>query len=157
LQSTPLSGGRLLIVEDNPMNQIVALRAVSSLGYAGEVASGGEQALEALRRDRFDAVLLDCHITGMDGYRCAERIRSQETQSGAAIRTPIIALTSGGAEGDFERCLSAGIDDYLTKPIRTAALSAALERWTGVSATVMAPGANPASASTRRSDPANGH
>jgi len=157
LQLVPLASARVLIVEDNPLNQIVALRAVSSLGYAGEVVSGGEQALEAFKSDRFAAILMDCQMPGLDGYRCAKRIRNQEAQSGSAARTPIIALTADGAGRDFERCLSAGIDDYLTKPIRAEALSAALERWTGVPVTVTERCATPVPASTRPSDPTNGH
>jgi len=128
------TGERVLIVDDNPVNQIVALRAVGNLGYAAEVVSGGVPALEALERDRFAAVLMDCQMPGMDGYQAAREIRRREYHSRSKVRTPIIAMTANAAEGDPERCQAAGMDDYLTKPIRMAELSRALEHWTRRSA-----------------------
>jgi CheY-like chemotaxis protein len=128
------AGERVLIVDDNPVNQIVALRAVGHLGYAAEVVSGGEPALEALERERFAAVLMDCQMPGMDGYQAAREIRRRECHGRSKARTPIIAMTANAAEGDPERCRAAGMDDYLTKPIRMAELSRALELWTRASA-----------------------
>ena len=155
LLPAPSGDGRILIVEDNPVNQIVALRAVGTLGYAAEVASGGEQALEALRRDRFAAILMDCQMPGMDGYQAAGEIRRRESHAPSQAHTPIIAMTANAVEGDIERCQAAGMDDYLTKPIRMAALSRALERWTRAAATGSA--ASPRPAAPRLPDPPNGH
>ena len=155
--SPPVAGERVLIVEDNPVNQIVALHAVGKLGFAAEVISGGEQALGALGRERFAVILMDCQMPGMDGYQTAERIRRLEAQNRTQARTPIIAMTANAAEGDPERCKVAGMDDYLTKPIRMAALSRALERWTRVAAAVTDSPANPAPASTKLPGRPNGH
>ena len=130
LPDTPSSAGRILIVDDNPVNQIVALRAVRGLGYAAEVASGGAQALEACARDRFDLVLMDCQMPDMDGYQTTAEIRRREaTLSSGAVRLPIIAMTANAVAGDREKCLAAGMDDYLSKPIRLAALERMLELW----------------------------
>jgi CheY-like chemotaxis protein len=151
------AGERVLIVEDNPVNQIVALRAVSSLGYAAEVVSGGAQALEAFGRDRFAAVLMDCQMPGMDGYHVAQEIRRREALARSEARTPIIAMTANVAEGDSERCHTAGMDDYLTKPIRMAALSCALQRWTHAAAATAGFAASPVPASPRPPGRPSGH
>jgi signal transduction histidine kinase/CheY-like chemotaxis protein len=150
------AGERVLIVEDNPVNQIVALRAVGNLGYAAEVVSGGEPALEALGRDRFAAILMDCQMPGMDGYQVAREIRRREGDHHSEERTPIIAMTANAAEGDPQKCRAAGMDDYLTKPIRMAALSRALEHWTRTAAAT-GPAASRARASPRLPDPPSGH
>jgi CheY-like chemotaxis protein len=153
----PISGGRVLIVDDNPVNQIVALRAVSSLGYAAEAVSGGEQALAALERDSFAAILLDCQMPGLDGYQVAQKIRHRESQDSSGRRTPIIAMTANAVQGDPERCRNAGMDDYLAKPIRLAALSSSLERWTSVTPQLLVDSASSVRASTRPPDRPNGH
>jgi signal transduction histidine kinase/CheY-like chemotaxis protein len=127
--ATPAPGSRqglVLIVDDNPVNQLVAARAVNRLGYLTEVASGGEQALEAVAASQFDAILLDCQMPGMDGYQTAAEIRRREAGQG---HIPIIAATANTMEGDREKCLASGMDDYLPKPIRFAELKAALDRW----------------------------
>jgi signal transduction histidine kinase/CheY-like chemotaxis protein len=151
------SSERILIVDDNPVNQIVALRAVNNLGYVAEVVAGGEQALEAVDRAPFAAILMDCQMPGLDGYQATLQIRRREAQAGSPRRTPIIAMTAGATEGDPERCRVAGMDDYLTKPLRMAALSQALERWTRGAPPVSARSASPVPASTTPPDPANGH
>ena len=117
---------RILIVEDNPVNQIVASRALGALGYMAEIAAGGEAALDALRRGRFDLILMDCQMPGIDGYETAAEIRRREA---GRKRTPIIAMTATAIEGDRERCIQAGMDDYLSKPFRIAALESILQRW----------------------------
>jgi CheY-like chemotaxis protein/nitrogen-specific signal transduction histidine kinase len=123
--------GRVLIVDDNPVNQLVAQRAVDRFGYAAEVVSGGEEALAAIReaacqRAPFDAVLMDCQMPDMDGYQATAAIRHWEN---GQQRMPIIALTANCVEGDREKCLDAGMDDYLAKPFRLASLESTLERW----------------------------
>jgi signal transduction histidine kinase/CheY-like chemotaxis protein len=150
------STGRILIVDDNPVNQIVALRAVNNLGYVAEVVAGGEQALEAVDRAPFAAILMDCQMPGLDGYQATAQIRRREAQTGSERRTPIIAMTASATEGDPERCRAAGMDDYLTKPLRMAALADTLERWTRGWAAVTVRSANPVPASTTPPDPANG-
>jgi signal transduction histidine kinase/ActR/RegA family two-component response regulator len=117
---------RILIVEDNPVNQIVAARALRTLGYAPDVASSGEAALDILLQRPFDLILMDCQMPGMDGYQTAEEIRRREA---GRHRTPIVAMTANNVAGDRERCAAAGMDDYLSKPFRIAALERALRRW----------------------------
>jgi signal transduction histidine kinase/ActR/RegA family two-component response regulator len=128
--------GLVLIVDDNPVNQLVAARAVNRLGYLTEVVSGGEQALEAVAASQFDAILLDCQMPGMDGYQTAFEIRRREAGQG---HIPIIAATTNTMEGDREKCLASGMDDYLPKPIRFAELKAALDRWVAHPAPVAPP------------------
>jgi len=128
-ESFPSPRGSVLIVDDNPVNQLVAASAVNRLGYRTEVVSGGEHALEACERGRFDAILLDCQMPVMDGYHTAAAIRRLED---GERRVPIIAMTANPVEGDQEKCFACGMDDYLAKPIRMAVLEAALSRWTGL-------------------------
>jgi CheY-like chemotaxis protein len=130
LPSVPACGRRVLIVEDNPINQIVALRALTGLGYQAELAPGGEEALAAFARDHFDAILMDCQMPGMDGYQVASEMRRMEALATAAKPTPIIAMTANVIEGDQQKCVAAGMNDYLSKPMRLAPLARALERWT---------------------------
>jgi len=109
---------------------------VDRIGYAAEVASGGEEALAAIReathsRDAFDAVLMDCQMPDMDGYETAAAIRIWEN---GECRIPIIALTANCVEGDREKCLDSGMDDYLAKPFRLAALESTLECWVATAA-----------------------
>jgi len=125
-EKLPHRPGRVLIVDDNPVNQIVAARAVNQLGYEWEVASGGERALEALAQKHFDAVLLDCQMPGMDGYQTAREIRRRE---GGSAHLSLIAVTANPFEGDHEKCLASGMDDYLAKPVRLPELEGALLRW----------------------------
>jgi len=126
--------GSVLVVDDNPINQLVAVRAVNRLGYLTEVVSGGEEAIERLKRNVFDAILLDCQMPGMDGYQTASEIRRGEN---GCRRTPIIALTANTEEGSIEKCLASGMDDYLAKPIRIPELEGALRRWIRAPASAM--------------------
>jgi signal transduction histidine kinase/CheY-like chemotaxis protein len=117
---------RILVVEDNPVNQVVALRALGTLGYLPEVAASGEAALEALQSGLFDLILMDCQMPGMDGYETTAEIRRRQTGS---HRIPIVAMTANSIDGDRERCAAAGMDDYVSKPFRMGALQAVLCRW----------------------------
>lgn len=123
--------GRVLVVDDNPINQLVAVRAAHSLGYAADAVGGGEAALEALCRADYGAVLMDCQMPGIDGFQAAVEIRRREAAAGAG-RIPIIAMTANGPGSDREQCLAAGMDDYLPKPFRLADLEQALKHWTGM-------------------------
>jgi CheY-like chemotaxis protein len=118
--------GRVLVVEDGEINQLVATGILEHLGYRVDVVDGGAEALAAMRDATFDAVLMDVQMPGMDGYQATAEIRRIE---GDERHTPIIAMTAGAVVGDAERCLAAGMDDYLSKPIDVAAVDAALGRW----------------------------
>jgi signal transduction histidine kinase/CheY-like chemotaxis protein len=119
-------GCRILIVEDNPVNQMVASRALGTLGYEAEVVAGGEAALEVLAHSQFDLILMDCQMPGMDGYDATAEIRRREA---GRSRIPIVAMTANAIDGDRERCMAAGMDDYISKPIRLALLAKMLESW----------------------------
>jgi PAS domain S-box-containing protein len=116
---------RVLVVEDAPINQVVAVELLARLGHAAEVAEDGGQALDALRKGGYDAVLMDCQMPGMDGYEATRRIRAGEAGAGNAAIT-IIALTAHAMQGDRERCIQAGMNDYLAKPIVFEDLAAKL-------------------------------
>jgi CheY-like chemotaxis protein len=125
--------GHLLVVEDNQINQLVALGILDRLGFTAEVASNGLEALEALARTPFAAVLMDCHMPVMDGYTSTAQIRETE---GTTRHTPVIAMTAGAVKGDRERCLDAGMDDYVSKPVTPEAIEDALTRCLGAPLTI---------------------
>ncbi len=117
------AGGRLLIAEDNPVNQTVILTHVENLGYQADVVANGADALDALTRTPYALVLMDCQMPVMDGLTATVEIRRRE---GGQRHTPIIAVT---ADSNREQCLDAGMDDYLAKPIRQQELADAIARW----------------------------
>jgi PAS domain S-box-containing protein len=121
------SGVRLLLAEDNPTNQMLAQRLLSKLGHTVEVVGNGERALERLGQERFDAVMLDCQMPGLDGYEVTRRIRTGRVP-GLDPHVPIIALTASAMPDDRRKCIEAGMDDYVPKPLRPAEVSAALRR-----------------------------
>ncbi|HTD78444.1 MAG TPA: ATP-binding protein, partial [Chloroflexota bacterium] len=121
LPSTP----RILVVEDNPINQQVASGWLQRLGCRADVAANGFEALDALYRIAYSAVLMDCQMPEMDGYQATAEIRRRE---GSGRRTPIIAMTANAMQGDRERCLAAGMDDYIAKPVRIEDLECVLRR-----------------------------
>ncbi len=128
----PLNGTRILLVEDNKVNQKVAMMLLQRLGCTFEVAENGIEAVRLWRSGRHRLLLLDCLLPHMDGYEVAQHIRAQENGTGPQDRTYIIALTANRMSGDRERCLDAGMDDYLSKPVRMAELRTALEQAVGV-------------------------
>ncbi|HRH14350.1 MAG TPA: response regulator [Azonexus sp.] len=122
-------GGRVLVVEDNPVNQMVARAMLESLGVACELAENGRLAIERLSSEHFDLVLMDCQMPEMDGFEATVQIRSRQRQGLLHHPLPIVALTANAVEGDRARCLAAGMDDYLSKPFTSTGLSALLRRW----------------------------
>ena len=121
---------RLLLVEDNLVNQKVALALLKSIGQSAEVAGDGAEALAAVRREPFDVVFMDCQMPTLDGYEATRALRRAEGDGEFGRRRPhyVIALTANAMAGDREKCFAAGMDDFLTKPIDRDALSAALRR-----------------------------
>ena len=116
---------RILLAEDNAVNQTLAVRLLEKRGYAVSVAGDGRAALTALENESFDLVLMDIQMPGMDGFEATAAIREKEKRSGSHI--PIIAMTAHALKGDEDRCLAAGMDAYVSKPIRTSELYSAIE------------------------------
>ena len=120
----------LLIAEDNPINQKLAILQVQKLGYQAEAVADGHEALTAMATGRYALVLMDWQMPGMDGLRATAAIREMEAQTVGRARTPIIGMTANAMAGDRDMCLAVGMDDYLAKPVRLDDLSAVLARWT---------------------------
>ncbi|QXP82968.1 response regulator [Methylococcus sp. Mc7] len=128
-------GRRVLVVEDNRVNQKVIVAMLGKFGIAPAVADNGQAALELLARSRYDLVLMDCQMPVLGGYEATEELRARELSAGSG-RTPVVALTAHAATGEREKCLAAGMDDYLSKPVSRDRLAEALERWLGTSASM---------------------
>jgi CheY-like chemotaxis protein len=128
---------RILLAEDNPVNQKLAIRLLEKLGYQIVVAANGKEVLATLEQSApFALVLLDCQMPEMDGFETARAIRARELATATHVQKlnsrphlPIVALTANAMQGDRERCLAAGMDDYLSKPINPAELKAVLDHW----------------------------
>jgi CheY-like chemotaxis protein len=123
--STTSATATILVAEDSAINQQVVCGMLERLGYRYEVVANGREALAATLGGSFAAVLMDCEMPEMDGYSATGEIRRRE----AGHRTPVIAMTASAMAGDRERCLAAGMDDYIAKPVRYQELAAMLERW----------------------------
>ena len=117
--------GRVLVVEDNEVNQALALAILAKLGYRSDVVGDGREAVELVPRGGYEAVLMDCQLPVLDGYQATAQIRRRE---GTARRTPIIAMTAGIVE-DRQACLAAGMDDHIAKPVLLAEVREVLGRW----------------------------
>ncbi len=124
--SPALSGLRILLAEDNPVNQMVARAMLERAGCAVQVVENGAQAVSRSEESAFDIIFMDCQMPVLDGYAATAAIRRRE---GDAQRTPIIAMTANAMPGDRERCIAAGMDDYIAKPIDDGVLKTALEKW----------------------------
>ena len=116
----------VLIAEDSQINQIVATRALERCGCRAHVVNDGQEALGALKAQQYDAVLMDCQMPNMDGYQATAELRRHEQDT---RHTPVIAMTAHAMDGDRQRCLDAGMDDYITKPMRHADIADVLRRW----------------------------
>ncbi|HEY2015710.1 MAG TPA: response regulator, partial [Bryobacteraceae bacterium] len=124
-----LESVRILLVEDNPVNQKVAQLMLSRLGHQVVAASDGQKALDVIAETEFDLVLMDVQMPVMDGYRAARRIRDLERQGKLPGRIPIVAMTAHAMAGDRERCLEAGMDDYIPKPIDSNLLRKTIDKY----------------------------
>ncbi|MBL8832737.1 MAG: response regulator [Rhodospirillales bacterium] len=120
----PAAGGLVLVAEDNPTNRAVVTRQLAKLGYSHEVVADGKAAFERWQKGGLDAILTDCHMPIWDGFELTRQIRVAE--QGSTTRTPIVALTANALAGEAERCLAAGMDDFVAKPATLAALGRAL-------------------------------
>ena len=123
----------ILIAEDNLINQKVIERMVQKLGYRADLVANGREALEALARLPYGLVFMDCQMPEMDGFEACREIRNHDL---GGVRIPIIAITANAMKGDRERCLAAGMDDYVSKPFKQDDLKNVLEKW--IPATVSA-------------------
>lgn len=115
---------RILVAEDNSVNQRVAQRMLERLGYDVDIAENGRRAVDALTTQRYDAILMDCSMPEMNGFEATREIRQRH-----GTKTVIIAMTASALPDDAELCRRAGMDDYLTKPVNTERLRTVLERW----------------------------
>ncbi len=131
VEAQPKSNVRILLVEDYVINQTVAVRQLKKLGYRADVVDDGLAALKVLELGRYDIVLMDCQMPELDGYEATAEIRSREA---TGRHTPIIAMTANAMMGDREKCIAAGMDDYITKPIQADDLKRVLEQWSPQSA-----------------------
>jgi two-component system, sensor histidine kinase and response regulator len=123
---------RILLVEDNEINKRIACAMLGKLGYSPDSATDGFEAVAAALATRYDLILMDCQMPGMDGFEATRRLRSSE--KGSHRHVPIVALTANAMSTDRDRCLEAGMDDYLAKPLRPGALRDAVSRWVGSAA-----------------------
>ncbi|MCP4572703.1 MAG: response regulator [bacterium] len=130
----PRDHARVLLVEDNLVNQKVAMRFLAKLGHEVEVANDGEEGYAMAVAGTYDLVLMDCQMPVLDGYEATRKLRNA---AGAAADVPVVALTAHAMVGDRQKCLAAGMNDYLTKPLKMATLTACIEKWVpGVGAVV---------------------
>jgi len=124
---TPARSLRILVAEDNLVNQRLAVRLLERAGHRVDLTANGRDAVEALGRAAYDLVLMDCQMPEMDGFEATRAIRAAE--QGTDRHIPIVALTANAMQGDREKCLEAGMDDYLAKPFTNQTLAAVLARW----------------------------
>ena len=128
-------GTRILVAEDNATNQKLVVRLLERRGCRVDVAADGKEAVEMWSRLPYDVILMDCQMPEMDGYEATAEIRRRESNGPPKRRTPIVALTASTMQGDSEKCLAAGMDDFISKPVQVEDLHRAIQRWTSPSQT----------------------
>ncbi|MBK8338138.1 MAG: PAS domain S-box protein [Sterolibacteriaceae bacterium] len=138
----PGQGLRILLAEDNPVNQILALRLLERIGHRTTLVGNGRDAVDAVRSGSFDVILMDLQMPEMSGFEATQRIRELEAQR--QLYTPIVAMTAHAMQGDRERCLAAGMDGYVSKPVKPQALADALLQVTGMGTARLTASANQA-------------
>ena len=153
-QAPRVKNMRVLVAEDNPVNQELTLSLLELAGCVVTLSSNGQEALDACQREHFDLVLMDCQMPGMDGYEATQAIRRFESAQGKP-RVPIVALTANAVDGDREKCIASGMDDYLSKPFTRQQLGEMLSKWSQGAVMAAAPvkevlRANPAPSPTPR-------
>jgi signal transduction histidine kinase/DNA-binding response OmpR family regulator/HPt (histidine-containing phosphotransfer) domain-containing protein len=146
--AAPVAGVRVLLVEDNAVNRTVAQRLLQLAGIAHDAAENGRLALDRLEQAHYDAVLMDCMMPVLDGYAATRAIRKLEQDGVRAGHIPIVAMTANAMAGDREKCLAAGMDDYMSKPLNRALLEETLRKW------LPAIAATPAATAARTASPA---
>jgi CheY-like chemotaxis protein len=128
----PATGtARILLAEDNIVNQKVALAQLKGLGFSADAVANGHEVLSALKQVPYDLIFMDCQMPEMDGYEASRIIRQSEKSLTATWKSPIriVAMTANAMTGDREKCLASGMDDYLSKPVRKSELQSALMKW----------------------------
>ena len=146
----PAMRGNILLVEDNLINQQVALGILQIQGYSVTVVNNGREALDAHAQGAFDLILMDCHMPEMDGFEATREIRERERAS-IGKRVPIVALTANAMAQDREDCLNAGMDDHLSKPFSMLTMQDMLDRWMPQAASAQSAGRGARSARARES------
>jgi len=127
VQGAPALRANVLVAEDNPVNQKLAVRMLEKFDMSVDIAATGREVLGKLEKGAYDLVFMDCQMPEMDGYEATACIRRAEQESGRHL--PIIAMTANAMQGDREKCLAAGMDDYIAKPIRREAITEMLQKW----------------------------
>jgi CheY-like chemotaxis protein len=130
----PRGSGLILLVEDNATNQILAQTQLEQLGYRVHIAHNGSECLEAMQRTNYDLILMDCRMPVMDGFEATRAIRERERKRQTG-HIPIIAITANALEGDRNRCLASGMDDYMTKPFDMHSLHERIQKWASIDKT----------------------
>jgi CheY-like chemotaxis protein len=125
-QLSQRSNSRILLAEDNPTNRKVAVKLLEKLGYKAEVAANGQEVLSRLERETYDLILMDCQMPIIDGYAATQEIRRRQ---GDLQHTIIIAMTANAMKEDRDKCIAAGMDDYVSKPISKDRMQAVLQQW----------------------------
>lgn len=127
-QSKPGAGLQVLVVEDNPINQKVASGMLRKLGATVDCVNNGEEGLTAIKVKKYDIVFMDCNMPVLDGYECTKQIRLWEKETNR-LKVVVVAMTANAVDGDREKCIQAGMDDYVSKPIKIQKLEAIFYAW----------------------------
>ncbi len=124
-----MSHKKILVVDDNKINRVVAVKVLSQLGYQSDTANNGVDAIELIQNHHYDLIFMDCHMPVMDGYEATKAIRINENNEKKSSHLCIIAMTANVLEGEREKCLDSGMDDYLTKPFKPSDITSIFEKW----------------------------